>query len=76
MKRVFVRPAGRGENVGRRWVERILEEARIAGYARICLDVLPEFIAAQQLHESLGFTEAPPASFNPVPGTRYLGLEL
>ena len=57
-------------------VEKILEEARIAGYTRISLDVLPEFIAAQRLYESLGFTEAPPVSFNPVPGTRYLGLEL
>jgi ribosomal protein S18 acetylase RimI-like enzyme len=76
MKRVYVRPAGRGENIGRRMVEKILEEARIAGYTRISLDVLPEFIAAQRLYESLGFTEAPPVSFNPVPGTRYLGLEL
>lgn len=76
MKRVYVRPAGRGEKVGRRLVERIIEEARIAGYARIALDVLPEFTAAQRLYASLGFTEAPPVSFNPVPGTRYLGLEL
>lgn len=76
MKRVYVRPAARGEKVGRRLVERIIEEARIAGYARIFLDVLPEFTTAQRLYESLSFTEAPPASFNPVPGTRYLGLEL
>lgn len=76
MKRVYVRPAVRGESLGRRLVEGILESARQAGYTRICLDVLPEFQAAQRLYESLGFADAAPVSFNPVPGTRYLGLNL
>jgi GNAT superfamily N-acetyltransferase len=76
MKRVYVRPAGRGQNLGRLLVEALLSEARIAGYSRICLDVLPEFTAAQKLYESLGFEPAPPVSFNPVPGTRFLALVL
>ncbi len=76
MKRVYVRPAARGEQLGRRLVERIIDEARGAGYARICLDVLPEFTAAQRLYASLGFSPAPPVSFNPVPGTQFLGLDL
>jgi len=76
MKRVYVRPEARGEQLGRRLVERILDEARAAGYARMCLDVLPEFSAAQQIYAALGFTDAPPITFNPVPGTRFLGLDL
>jgi putative acetyltransferase len=76
MKRVYVRPDARGENLGRRLIERILDEARAAGYSRICLDVLPEFAAAQRIYESLGFQTAAPVTFNPVPGTRYLALEL
>jgi len=76
MKRVYVRPEARGEHLGRRLVERILAEARAAGYQRICLDVLPEFIAAQQIYAALGFTDAPPVTFNPVPGTKFLGLDL
>ena len=76
MKRVYVRPAGRGQNLGRMLVEALLSEARMAGYSRICLDVLPEFTAAQKLYESLGFVPAPPVSFNPVPGTRFLALML
>lgn len=76
MKRVYVRPEVRGDSLGRRLVEGILESARRAGYTRICLDVLPEFQAAQRLYESLGFEDAAPVSFNPVPGTRYLGLDL
>ena len=76
MKRVYVRPEARGENLGRRLVEQILGEARATGYTRICLDVLPEFVAAQRIYESLGFTSAPPITFNPVPGTKFLGLDL
>ncbi|CAN0627900.1 Acetyltransferase CD1211 [Burkholderia multivorans] len=76
MKRVYVRPAARGLNIGRRLVERVLDEARAAGYARVCLDVLPEFEAARQLYESLGFVAAPAVTFNPVPGTKFLGMDL
>jgi putative acetyltransferase len=76
MKRVYVRPDARGESLGRRLIERILDEARAAGYSRICLDVLPELSAAQRIYESLGFQPSEPVTFNPVPGTRYLALEL
>jgi putative acetyltransferase len=76
MKRVYVRPAARGKNLGRKLVESILSEAKCAGYTRICLDVLPEFTAAQKLYKSLGFEAAEPVSFNPVPGTKFLALSL
>ncbi len=76
MKRVYVRPAARGTGLGRQLVERVLRDAREAGYARICLDVLPEFVAAQQLYAALGFKPAPAVAFNPVAGTQFLGLDL
>lgn len=76
LKRVYVRPAARGHQAGRQLVERMLQEARDAGYRRMCLDVLPEFVAARQLYASLGFVDAEPVSHNPVPGTKYLALEL
>lgn len=76
MKRVYVRPAARGRNLGRLLVEAILNEAKLAGYSRICLDVLPEFTAAQKLYESMGFEPAEPVSFNPVLGTKFLALAL
>ena len=76
MKRVYVRPAARGRSLGRLLVEAILNEAKLAGYSRICLDVLPEFTAAQKLYESMGFESAEPVSFNPVPGTKFLALAL
>lgn len=76
MKRFYVRPASRGEGVGLSLIQQILEEARYAGYSRICLDVLPEFNMALLVYESLGFQPAPPVAFSPVVGTRYLGLDL
>ncbi|MCY0389989.1 GNAT family N-acetyltransferase [Robbsia sp. Bb-Pol-6] len=76
MKRVYVRAGIRGQKIGRRLVEEVLNVARSAGYARICLDVLPEFTVAQRLYESLGFIQTPPVTFNPVPGTLFLGLNL
>lgn len=76
MKRVYVRSSARGEGLGRRLVERIIEEAIVAGYSRICLDVLPEFTVAQRIYETLGFRPAQPVTVNPVPGTQFLGLDL
>lgn len=76
MKRVYLRPAARGTGLGRRLVTAVLAEAHRLGYQRVCLDVLPEFTAAQALYRSLGFVPAAPVSFNPVPGTQFLALTL
>ena len=74
--RYLVRPVARGRNLGRLLVEAILSEAKLAGYSRICLDVLSEFTEAQKLYESMGFVHAKPVSFNPVPGIKFLALTL
>jgi GNAT superfamily N-acetyltransferase len=76
MKRVYVRPVARGTTLGRRLVEHLIQDARIAGYTRLCLDVLPEFTLAQNLYRSLGFKDAESVTFNPVPGTKFLALDL
>ncbi|PZU08821.1 GNAT family N-acetyltransferase [Sphingomonas sp.] len=76
MKRLYIRPAARGDGLGRQLVERLIGEARRAGYAEMRLDVLPEFDRARRLYASLGFAPADPVSFNPVPGAAFLGLRL
>ncbi len=76
MKRLYVRPGARGLRLGRLLVERLLAEARGIGYRRICLDTLPTMLPAQRLYESLGFEPIEPYVHNPIPGARFLGLNL
>lgn len=76
MKRLFVRPSGRGLGAGRALVARLLLEARGAGYQEIVLDTLPSMQSAQRLYEQFGFADIPAYRASPVSGTRYLGLTL
>jgi ribosomal protein S18 acetylase RimI-like enzyme len=76
MKRLFVRPAGRGSGAGRALVEAIVEEARRLGYRAMRLDTLPTMDAAQALYCSFGFAETERYNDNPIPGVLFFELKL
>lgn len=76
MKRLYVTPRFRATGVGRLLAERVIADARAAGYTRMYLDTLPTMASAQRLYESLGFRDIPAYRDNPIAGARFLGLDL
>jgi putative acetyltransferase len=76
MKRLYVRPAYRKDGLGQQLAQHVISHARAGGYRRMVLDTLPTMGGAQRLYERMGFREIAPYRYNPIEGTRFLGLEL
>jgi GNAT superfamily N-acetyltransferase len=75
-KRFYVRPQYRGKRVGRALLERLVEEARTAGYQNMYGDTLETMAQALAMYKRFGFEETSPYSPNPTPGAIYLKLAL
>jgi putative acetyltransferase len=76
IKRLYVKPEGRGMGLGKALATAILEEARRIGYAELKLDTLPKLEGAISLYRGLGFTRIPPYGSHPYPGLLCFGLKL
>jgi putative acetyltransferase len=76
LKRLYVRPPGRGRGAGLKLTEAALARARAAGYRCVRLDTLADMHEAQGLYRKLGFVEIAAYRYNPIPGARYMELRL
>lgn len=64
IQRMYLREKARGIGAGRLLVERLLEDARVLGYRRICLESLKALHAAHALYRSVGFAQIDPYAEN------------
>ena len=76
MKRLYIAPDWRKHGAGRALCDRLLDEARAAGYRRMLLDTGDWLTPARALYRSLGFDEVPAYYHNPLKGTVYMAKDL
>lgn len=74
-KRLFIRSAWRGRDLGRLLLVHLIDAATRAGFDTMKLDTLARFDAANTLYERLGFASCEPYNYNPQPDVRYFVLE-
>ena len=60
LKRLYVRPQGRGHGIGRLLVTELLKQARSSGYQRVKLETGSFMHEAHQLYQAFGFEFCPP----------------
>jgi len=71
MKRLFVRPAWRGQGLGFRLAMQIVNEASDLRYAVMRLDTLEGLESAMRMYAAMGFQRRIPYYANPLPGVVY-----
>ena len=76
VKRVYVRPAHRGLNLGESLVRRLVALAPTLDVNHLILDAVAPTTHAQALYRRMGFTETPPYYEHPAPDTRFFEYHL
>lgn len=76
MKRLYIRPAFRGQGIARRLVEMLLTDARKDGYEAMVLDTFPFLGQAVRLYQDMGFYEIPSYTHSPIGTTIFMRKDL
>ncbi len=75
-KRLYVRPAFRGQGAGLELLRWVIAEAKAAGYREMVGDTMPVMRSALAMYDRLGFERTGPYQSDPTPGAIYLRLKL
>ena len=75
-KRLFVRSEYRGKLLGRMLMEKVIEDAKRAGYETGYLDTLSTLKSAVAIYKRLGFEEIPAYYDNPLKNVEYYKIDL
>lgn len=76
LKRMYVRPAHRGQGLGRKLLQEALDLARELNYERIRLDTITTMTEAKHLYVAAGFYPIDEYRFNPVGAVLYFEKKL
>lgn len=75
-KRLYVRPAYRGQGTGRVLLGWVVDRARQLGYVELVADTMPQMASALAMYDRAGFERTGPYSADPTPGAVYLRMKL
>lgn len=76
MKRLYIRPVFRGQNIAKKLVEMVIDDAKRIGYKNMLLDTLPFLKGAIHLYKKFGFYEIQAYNNSPMNTTIYMRLDL
>ena len=76
MKRLYVRKRLRGNGIGKKLVNKLINDAIRMGYKDMKLDTLPSMKEAIFFYKSLGFKIIKPYRHNPIKGAQFMQLDL
>lgn len=76
LKRLYVRPEFRGNQIGQMLIEQIISDARDIGYKQILLETLPFLKSAIYIYEKLGFYQIRPYNDSPMKNSIYYRYDL
>ena len=76
LKRLYVVPQARGQQIGEQLIQMVLDKARDMHYSTILLDTIDTMKTAIGLYRRMGFTEIGAYRYNPLEGARYFSRAL
>lgn len=76
VKRLYVQPVFRGQQLGDKLMDTVVAKAHQLGYRRLVLDTVPQTVAAQGIYLRMGFKPIPPYYSGPTLATDFFELVL